>query len=134
MPDSFENLFCLYQRLFSMQNPMRSIMKVNMKHRPIQYCCGLGWVQQYWFLINIVEHSQLDAYYNSRSSNVHPVFSMNKLDMNKTSHFWSRIRWGKILGLGPIQKQILVPVLVKNILVTVPVQRKYFGPGFVNYF
>jgi hypothetical protein len=28
-----------------------------------------------------------------------------------------------------LQKQILVPVPVKNILVTVPVQKKHFGPG-----
>ncbi len=64
------------------------------------------------------------------------------IDMSGTSHFWSRSRREIVLGLGPgpVQKQILVPVPVKNILVTVPVQknilvlvlfRKYFGasPG-----
>jgi hypothetical protein len=46
----------------------------------------------------------------------------NTLDMSGTSHFWSR----------SVQKQILVPVPVKNILVMVPVQKKHLGPGPVQ--
>jgi hypothetical protein len=68
------------------------------------------------------------------------------VDMSGTSHFWSRSRWEKRFRPSPdpgekkfwsrpLQKQILVPVPVKNILVTVPVQKKTFwsrsrpGPG-----
>jgi hypothetical protein len=100
---------------------------------------------------------------NQRVSELRFFYSFSQLDMSRTSHFWSwsRSRWEKKFhpGLGPgekkilvpvpagksfrsqsrsLQKQILVPVPVKNILVTVPVQknilvpvlfRKNFGAG-----
>jgi hypothetical protein len=70
---------------------------------------------------------------------------VSQLDMSGTSHFSSRSRWKKILVPVPVpagksfrsrswslQKQILVPVLVKNILVTVSVQKIHFVPGPVQ--
>ncbi len=39
---------------------------------------------------------------------------------------------GKSFRSWSLQKQILVPVSVKNIFVTVPVQKKHFGPGPVQ--
>jgi hypothetical protein len=67
------------------------------------------------------------------------IFDMNRLDMSGNSHFWSRswFRQEKSFGPGPgeksfrsrswyLQKQILVPVPVKNIMVTVLIQKNPF--------
>jgi hypothetical protein len=52
-----------------------------------------------------------------RKKNLDPVSV--PVPAGKSFRSWSR----------SLQKQILVPVPVKNILVTVPVQKKRFGPG-----